>query len=103
MELALKKMKWRNAAGSDGIMIEMVEALGECAIDIITDKSKKTYNTGTIPQRTKDSDFIVTPKKVGVVKCNKHRTISIISQVAKIVLKVIDERLKRKVAEYVDE
>ena len=40
--------------------------------------------------------------EVGVVDCSKHRTISIMSQVAKIVLKVIDERLKRMVAEGVD-
>ena len=42
-------------------------------------------------------------KKVGAVDCEKHRTISITSQVAKIVLKVIDERLKSKVEESTDE
>ena len=50
----------------------------------------------------RESEFIVIPKKEGAVECSKHRTISIMSQVAKIVLKVIDERLKRKVAEFVD-
>ena len=40
---------------------------------------------------------------MGAVDCEKHRTISITSQVAKIVLKVIDERLKSKVEETTDE
>ena len=43
------------------------------------------------------------PEKLGAVNYNKHRTIGIMSQVAKIVLEVIDERQKRKVAKYVDE
>ena len=84
-------------------MVEMVEALDEFAIDKITDIANKIYATGTMPQRMKESEFIVIPKKVGAVECNKHRTISIMSQIAKIVLKVIDERLKGKVREHVDE
>ena len=40
---------------------------------------------------------------MGAVDCEKHRTISITSQVAKIVLKVIDERLKSKVEETTDD
>ena len=50
-----------------------------------------------------ESEFIVIPKKVGTVDCEKNRTISITSQVAKIVLKVIDERLKSKAEETTDE
>ena len=49
-----------------------------------------------------ESEFIVIPKKEGAVECDNHRTISIMNQVAKIVLKVINERLKRKVEETVD-
>lgn len=103
IEHAIKKMKWRKAEGSDGIVVEMVEALGEFAVNKITDIANKVYETGIIPQRMQESEFIVIPKKVGAVECSKHRTISIMSQVAKMVLKVIDERLKAKVAEHVDE
>ena len=103
VEFAVKKMKWRKTEGSDGVVVEMVEALGEFAIDKVTDMANKIYDTGTIPQRMKESEFIVIPKKMGAVDCSKHRTICIMSQVAKIILKVIDERLKAKVRDYVDE
>ena len=103
VELAVKKMRWRKAEGSDGVVVEMVEAAGEFAIGRIVELANKIYRTGKIPERMRESEFIVIPKKEGAVECSKHRTISIMSQVAKIVLKVIDERLKRKVAEFVDE
>ena len=42
----------------------------------------------------KESELILIPKKVVAVDCSKHRTLSIISQGAKIVWKVLEERLK---------
>jgi hypothetical protein len=99
---AVKSMKWKKAEGSDGIVVEMIEAAGEFAISKITELANKIYSTGGIPERMKESEFIVIPKQEGAVECGKHRTISIMSQVAKIVLKVINERLKRKVEETVD-
>ena len=103
VEHALRKMKWRKAEGSDGIVVEMVEAAGEFALTKIVEMANQIYRTGKIPERMKESEFIVIPKKEGAVDCGKYRTISIMSQVAKIVLKVLDERLKSKVAECVDE
>ena len=50
----------------------------------------------------KESEFIVIPKMDGAVECNKHRTINIMSQMGKIVLKVLNEMLERKVNETVD-
>ena len=50
-----------------------------------------------------ESEFIVLPKKDGATECGKHRTTSIMSQVAKVILKVTDNRLKGKVKEHFDE
>ena len=50
----------------------------------------------------KESEFLVIPKTSGVVECSEHRTISTRSQVAEIVLKVLEERRKGKVDETVD-
>ena len=96
-------MKWRKAEGSDSIVVEMVEAGGDFTIRKITELANKIYETGVLPDRMQESEFIVISKKVGAVDSEKHRTISITSQVAKIVLKVIDERLKSKVEETTDE
>ena len=102
VEKALRRMKWRNAAGSDGVVVEMVEASGNFAITKLTDLANKIYSTGNIPERMKEPEFIVIPKKEGATECDKHRRISIISQMVKMILKVIDNRLKSKVEEHVD-
>ena len=103
IEKAVRGMKWRKAEGSDGIVVEMVEAGGDFTIGNITELANKIYETGVLLDRMQKSEFIVIPKKVGAVDCAKHITISITSQVAKIVLKVKDERLKNKVEETTDE
>lgn len=79
----------------------MHQAAGDFAIEI-TNLANQTYDTCDIPERMKESGFIVIPEKEGAVECGKHRTSSIVSQVAKIVLRVTDERLKRKTEETVD-
>ena len=102
VEKALGRMKWRKAEGSNGVVVEMVEAAGEYAIEKITELANKVYRTGIIPKRMEGSEFIVLPKKEGATECGKHRTISIMSRVAKVILKVMDNRLKGTVEEHVD-
>ena len=95
-------MKWRKAEGSDGVVVEMVEAAGEFGIEKITELANRMYSTGQVPEMRKESEFIVILKKNGAVDCNKHRRISIMSQMGKIVLKVLNGRLEGKVNETVD-
>jgi hypothetical protein len=42
-------MKWKKAEGSDGIVVEMIEAAGEYAISKITELANKIFSTGGIP------------------------------------------------------
>ena len=51
--------------------------------------ANKIYQTGIITDKLKESEFTVIPKKIGAVGCSKHWTISIMSQISKIVLKVL--------------
>ena len=95
-------MKWRKAEGSDGVVVEMVEAAGDFALSNITNLANTIYSTGEVPENMKVSEFLVIPKKNGAVECAKHRTNSIMSQVGKIVLKVLNKRLKKRVKEEVD-
>ena len=95
-------MKWRKAEGYDEIVVEMVEATRSFAIEKSTELANKICETGDIPKKMEESEFIVIPKKEGAVECGKHQTISIMSQLAKIVLRVIDDRLWTIVEETVD-
>ena len=79
----MKKIKRRKSEGNDGIVVELVETPGEFAIDKLTDIAHRIYFTRTIPQRIKESEFIVIPLNVGAVDGSKSRTISIMSKVAK--------------------
>ena len=92
-----KSIKWRKAEGRDGVVVEMVEAAGNFATHKITNLANTIYRTGEVQQYMMESELLLIPKKNGVVECGKHRTNSIMSQVARIVLKALDERLKIKV------
>ncbi|XP_045129077.1 uncharacterized protein LOC123514883 [Portunus trituberculatus] len=52
----------------------MVEAAGDFAVEKITELANKIYDTGNIPERMVESEFIVIPEKEGAVECGKHRT-----------------------------
>ena len=95
-------MKSRKATGNDEIAIEMIKAAGSIVIQKLTDLANQIYNTGYIPEKMRESTFIVIPKKAGTADCSKHRTISIMSQVTKIILKVILNRIRQKVNEEID-
>ena len=99
----MRQMKWQKSEGSDGIVVEMIEEAGDVAKNKVVALANKIYESGEIPEMMKVTKFIVIPKKEGATECEKHRTISIMSQVAKVVLKVVGLRLKRKVEQYVDE
>ena len=67
----------------------MLQALDEICIDKITDLCNKIYDSGYIPEDMKKSTFIPLPKKPKAVNCTDFRTISLMSHVTKILLKII--------------
>ena len=62
-----------------------MEAAGKIGIKNITEHANRIYNSGSIPEKMKESEFIVTLKKEGVVEYSRHRIISIMSQMSKII------------------
>lgn len=73
----------------------MVESARDFAIDEVTEWANKINDADNILEIMGVFLFILIPKKEGAVKYGKNRTISIISEVANIVLNVIDEILKK--------
>ena len=86
---AVKKMKRRKAAGPDGIVIEMMDALKDFGVELLTDIANDVYDSGEIPEDLRKSIFIALPKKPGATECELHRTISLMSHVIKIILRVL--------------
>ena len=103
IEKALKRMKVGKAAGEDGILVEMVRALGEWGVEYITHMASCMYDTGERAKQMERSLFVTIPKKAGTLECSKHRTIAISSQISKVILRVVMERLKGRIRQEVGE
>ena len=93
----LRKMKRNKAAGPDGVVIEMILALEDFGIDKLTEILNEVYNSGEIPDDLSKSVFIALPKKPGAIECELHRTISLMSHVVKILLRILMKRARSKI------
>ena len=93
----LCKMKRNKAAGPDGVVIEMILTLEDFGIDKLTEILNEVYNSGEIPDDLSKSVFIALPKKPGAIECELHRTISLMSHVVKILLRILMKRARNKI------
>ncbi|GFR66969.1 hypothetical protein ElyMa_003694800 [Elysia marginata] len=88
------KMKAGKATGPGGVAVEMIEALEEYGVEKLT---SLLNDTGEIPTDISRSVFIALPKKPGATECKLHRTISLMSRVTKILLRVVMIRIRSKI------
>ena len=89
---ALKKMKRHKAAGPDEIVTKMITSLEEYGVNKVTDIINEIYGTGEKQEDLSRSIFITLPKKQGAVECELHRTISLMSHITKLILRIIMEK-----------
>ena len=94
---SMKNIKNGKAIETDGIAKEMIEALGEKGVDILTEIVNKIYKNGATPNQMKETIMIKIPKMEGTLKCEQHRTISIINHITEIILKVKTERIRSRI------
>ena len=100
---AIESMKKGKAVGEDDISLEMITALGDFGIKELTKLFNKIYDTGNVISSLCESVFVALPKVEGTLDCSKHRTISIMSQVTKILLRVILKRIRTKISPEISE
>jgi hypothetical protein len=81
----------------------MIEALQELGIQKITELANRMYDSGEIPEDMCKSVFIAIPKKTNASECEMFRTISLLSQITKIILRVLMTRARRKISEQISE
>ena len=103
VENAIRQMSRGKSVGEDQVSVEMVEAAGEIGGRKLTNITNRIHDTGYIPHAVEKSIFITILKKEGATECGQHRTISIISQTGKIVLRVILNRMRNKVDQSIDQ
>ena len=96
VEFALKGMPLNKAPGPDNIFTEMLVASGEAGLTEHTSFTNMVYQKGCFPEKINNSIFITLLKVSGTQKCEKHRTISIMSHAIKLVLRVLMNRLRAR-------
>ena len=97
VESSLRKLKRNKAAGPDEVVTEMMIALEDYGIDKLTDIVNEIYDTGVIPEDLSRSIFIALPKKPGATECELHRTISLMSHMTKLILRIIMMRARSRI------
>ena len=78
----------------DDITTEMLVAAGGRGVTEIANLANMMYSEGRFPEQMYKSIFITIPKVKGTAKCEKHRTLSLMSHVTKLVLRVIMNRIR---------
>ena len=97
--------KWQSSWCTivDEITTEMLQTLDSYGIGKKTELGNVIYKTGNISLKLMNSIFIALPKKPKTMDCSKHRTISLMSHVMKVLLKIILNRNRNKMEAEINE
>jgi len=95
---AIAKMKCGKAAGPSGVGAEMLKAAGDAGIIWVTDLCNETVKEGRIPADWRKSWLVTVYKGKGdALECGSYRGIKLLDQVLKVLERVIEDRLRRRV------
>ena len=85
---ALGSITMNKASGGDGIPVELLQILNDDAVKVLHSVCQQIWKTQQWPQDWKMSVFIPIPKKGHAKECSHYRTIVLISQASKVMLKI---------------
>ena len=94
VEHALRGMPMKNTPGPDDITTEMLVAAGDIGITELTKLTNMMYVQGSFPSELNKSIFIALSKVTRTIKHEKHGTISLMSHVTKLVLRIAINRIR---------
>ena len=95
------KVKWalgsitvNKASRGDEILAELFQPLKDDAVKALHSICQQIWKTQQWPQDWKRSVFIPIPKKGTAKECSNYHTITLISHISKIMLKILQTRLQ---------
>ena len=100
---AIRKMKHGKAVGPDNIPIEVFAVLEDIGIDFLTKLLNSIYDSGKIPKDLAKSVFISIPKIPGTMDCELYRTISLMSHLTKVLLRIIMARMRKSLRQEISQ
>ena len=92
---ALGSVTINRVSGGDGIPVEPSQILKDDALKLLHSICQQIWKTQQWPQDWKRSAFIPIPKKGNAKEGSNNHTIALISHVSKIMLKILQARLKQ--------
>ena len=94
---ALGSIPMNKASGGDRIPVELFPILKDDAVKVLHSIYQLIGKTQQWPQDWKRSVFIAIPKKGNAKECSNYCTIALISHASKIMLKILQARLRQHV------
>uniref|UniRef100_A0A670J8F8 ribonuclease H n=1 Tax=Podarcis muralis TaxID=64176 RepID=A0A670J8F8_PODMU len=94
---ALESTANNKASGSDGIPAELFKILKDDAVKVLHSICQQIWKTQQWPEDWRRSVYIPIPKKGSAKECSNYRTIALISHASKVMLKILQGRLKQYV------
>ena len=94
---ASESITTNKASGGDGIPVELFQILTDDAVKVLHSICQQIWKTQQWPQDWKRSVFIPIPRKGNAKECSNYRTIALISHASKVMLKILQARLKQYV------
>ena len=92
---ALGSITMNRASGCDGIPVELFQILKDDAVKVLHSVCQQIWKTQQWPQDWKKSVFIPIPKKGNAKECSNYCTIALISHASKVMLKILQARLRQ--------
>ena len=85
------------ASGGDGVQVELFPILKDDAVKVLHSICQQIWKTQQWPQDWKRSVFIPIPKKGNAKEYSNYRTIALISNASKVMLKILQAKLQQYV------
>ena len=92
---ALESITTYKASGADRIPVELFQILKDDAVKVLHSICQQIWKTQQWPQDWKRSVFIPIPKKANAKESSNYHTIALISHASKVMLKILQARLRQ--------
>ena len=97
LTMAIGKLNNGKAGGDSGILPEMVKAgcSEDVFLDMMLDLVRTSWKEKRVPKDWSDTVLVPIPKKGDLHKCDNWRGMALLDVVAKVLARIIQERLQR--------
>ena len=100
---SLDELAKRKSPKPDNINAELLQKMEEQGKKTLISLLHKIYASGFIPEDVRRSIYVTIPKKPNATECKDYRTISLMPHVMKLLLKTIQQRIRKNLEDEITE